>query len=471
MDSKQKGENLNVGSNTPKETTMESKQEVETVSALQDAIVKSEEEVEIIDIEDKEHSEGFVSKKPEDGTCVNSVKVIESLKEEVTSLKARIMELEGRLKVNEASVGISDDNDQPLFKVENEDVLHGNIPWDLSALPTECGGSTSSDTVLRNGVCDYQREGNLLCRPSKEGLVKHYTEQRGESGKHYTPYIKYTKLNLKVDTFFAIGSPLVVFLALCNVCIGTGNGQEYWKDEGITEEMPTYRQMLNIFHPYDPVAYKLESLVCKEHVDKRPIFIPYHKGGKRLHIGMQEFSKDLCTRSKAFMNQLKFVRARMKSKVSMLKAHVNGMIKKVEEMEQAKAIVEATLASITMGLSSKISTLRSSLVEFHSNIIEQYSLQVDSNTLFSFKHFTSKNLSPMIETTSLEGSTWVTDVIAISSFIKFYELNVSTNWLVIQRNKAEMLAEQAINLGEDTRHLEDRTPPPEVVAIVKEVAT
>jgi hypothetical protein len=32
---------------------------------------------------------------------------------------------------------------------------------------------------------------------------------------------------------------------------------------------------------------RIEPLVCKEFVEKRPKFIPYHKGGKRLHIGMQ----------------------------------------------------------------------------------------------------------------------------------------------------------------------------------------
>eukprot|EP01018_Ginkgo_biloba_P006787 Gb_36736 [translate_table: standard] len=78
------------------QSTMESKQEVETVSALQDATVK-----------------------PKDGTCVNSVKDIESLKGEVTSLKSRIMELEGRLKVNEASVGIS-----VLYLQSVEDIHH-----------------------------------------------------------------------------------------------------------------------------------------------------------------------------------------------------------------------------------------------------------------------------------------------------------------------------------------------------------
>eukprot|EP01018_Ginkgo_biloba_P036537 Gb_37919 [translate_table: standard] len=78
------------------QSTMESKQEVEIVSALQDATMK-----------------------PEDGTYVNSIKDIESLKGEVTSLKSRIMEMEGRLKVNEALVGIS-----VLYLQSAEDLYH-----------------------------------------------------------------------------------------------------------------------------------------------------------------------------------------------------------------------------------------------------------------------------------------------------------------------------------------------------------
>lgn len=35
-----------------------------------------------------------------------------------------------------------------------------------------------------------------------------------------------------------------------------GRGQGYWQDEKITEEIPSCRQMFNIFHPFDPVAYR-----------------------------------------------------------------------------------------------------------------------------------------------------------------------------------------------------------------------
>nr|GME10756.1 phospholipase SGR2 [Ipomoea batatas] len=135
--------------------------------------------------------------------------------------------------------------------------------------------------------------------------------KESDSHKNYTPCIKYTKLAFKVDTFFAVGSPLGVFLSLRNVRIGIGKGQEYWEEEKINEEMPACRQMFNIFHPFDPVAYRIEPLVCKEYVNKRPIIIPYHRGGKRLHIGFQEFTEGVASHSHAFVNHIHSARVRI----------------------------------------------------------------------------------------------------------------------------------------------------------------
>lgn len=131
------------------------------------------------------------------------------------------------------------------------------------------------------------------------------------TAKSYTTYINYTKLKFKVDTFYAVGSPLGVFLALRNVRLGIGKGQEYWDEENIREEMPACQQMLNIFHPFDPVAYRLEPLVCKEYINRRPVIIPYHRGGKRLHIGFREFAEDLSTRSQEVFDRIGSIKVKV----------------------------------------------------------------------------------------------------------------------------------------------------------------
>ncbi|KAL1324861.1 hypothetical protein AAHE18_13G120900 [Arachis hypogaea] len=179
----------------------------------------------------------------------------------------------------------------------------------------ECQGTENKDEVIKKLMKEIDSLRASLVKMESRGaghieelqpvqqLPEGLSTPQDES-KSYTPYIKYTKLHFKVDTFFAVGSPLGVFLSLRNIRIGNGRGQEYWEQENIIEEMPACRQMFNIFHPYDPVAYRIEPLVCKEYIGKRPVLIPYHKGGRRLHIGFQEFTEDLAVRTQAVKNYL-----------------------------------------------------------------------------------------------------------------------------------------------------------------------
>ncbi|GAB2219642.1 hypothetical protein Droror1_Dr00007279 [Drosera rotundifolia] len=145
--------------------------------------------------------------------------------------------------------------------------------------------------------------------PDKDAVV--LPPVQADPPKTYEHSIRYTKLEFKVDTFFAVGSPLGVFLALRNVRIGAGSGAEYWAEGNIIEELPACQRMFNIFHPFDPVAYRVEPLICKEYLSLRPVIIPYHKGGKRLHIGFQEFSEDLAARSQSIVNKLNTVKVKV----------------------------------------------------------------------------------------------------------------------------------------------------------------
>ncbi|KAL8142744.1 hypothetical protein V2J09_015776 [Rumex salicifolius] len=151
----------------------------------------------------------------------------------------------------------------------------------------------------------------------------------------HKPYINYTKLEFKVDTFFAVGSPLGVFLALRNVHIGIGKGKEYWEEENIVEEMPGCRRMFNIFHPFDPVAYRVEPLICKEYNGKRPVIVPYHRGGKRLHIGLQDFTEDVAAHSQAIMNRMSSMRDKVLTVCQSRKEGLEDTEDNVNEMEKS----------------------------------------------------------------------------------------------------------------------------------------
>lgn len=160
--------------------------------------------------------------------------------------------------------------------------------------------SANRDT---DGVLNEGNKKSLIGMP-KEPMLEELPPDQDDDSMSFTPQIKYKKLAFKVDTFFAVGSPLGVFLALRNIRIGIGKGQEYWGEENIKEEMPACRQMFNIFHPFDPVAYRVEPLVCKEYMLERPVIIPFHRGGRRLHIGFREFTDNLALRSQAMKDNL-----------------------------------------------------------------------------------------------------------------------------------------------------------------------
>ncbi len=49
--------------------------------------------------------------------------------------------------------------------------------------------------------------------------------------------------------------------------------------------LPTCPKFYNIFHPYDPIAYRIETLIDVNMVNVPPVIIPHHKGRKRMHIG------------------------------------------------------------------------------------------------------------------------------------------------------------------------------------------
>lgn len=164
-----------------------------------------------------------------------------------------------------------------------------------------------------------------------------------DSLKNYTPQIRYTKLEFKVDTFFAVGSPLGVFLSLRNVRIGIGKGKEYWKEENINEEMPACRKMFNIFHPFDPVAYRIEPLTCEELMHKPPVTIPYHRGGKRLYVVYKEFKEGIASSSQALRNHFNTIKVKV---LTLCESRSNG--EQDEQHDSTHGKKERSYGSIMM---------------------------------------------------------------------------------------------------------------------------
>ncbi|CAJ1073357.1 phospholipase DDHD1 [Xyrichtys novacula] len=74
-------------------------------------------------------------------------------------------------------------------------------------------------------------------------------------------------LRFKVENFFCMGSPLAVFLALRGIRPGTSCHQDHILPTSICS------RLFNVFHPTDPVAYRLEPLILKHYSNIAPIQI------------------------------------------------------------------------------------------------------------------------------------------------------------------------------------------------------
>uniref|UniRef100_A0A2K6TU19 SEC23-interacting protein n=1 Tax=Saimiri boliviensis boliviensis TaxID=39432 RepID=A0A2K6TU19_SAIBB len=97
--------------------------------------------------------------------------------------------------------------------------------------------------------------------------------------------VAYNSLDFEPEIFFALGSPIAMFLTIRGI-------------DRIDENysLPTCKGFFNIYHPLDPVAYRLEPMIVPD-LDLKAVLIPHHKGRKRLHLAEKvvespDFSKD-----------------------------------------------------------------------------------------------------------------------------------------------------------------------------------
>ncbi|GCB69955.1 hypothetical protein scyTo_0005579 [Scyliorhinus torazame] len=77
-------------------------------------------------------------------------------------------------------------------------------------------------------------------------------------------------LKFKVENFFCMGSPLAVFLALRGIRPQNSGNQDHILPKSICG------RLYNIFHPTDPVAYRLEPLILKHYSNIAPLQIHWY---------------------------------------------------------------------------------------------------------------------------------------------------------------------------------------------------
>lgn len=112
---------------------------------------------------------------------------------------------------------------------------------------------------------------------AKRRLSKKISYVIGSAGTGQ-PYIHYTQLHFHPRAFFALGSPIGMFVTVRGIDM---LGEDF--------ALPTCPAFFNIFHPFDPVAYRVEALINPDAPKYRPMLIPHHKGRKRMHLGECSF--------------------------------------------------------------------------------------------------------------------------------------------------------------------------------------
>lgn len=109
--------------------------------------------------------------------------------------------------------------------------------------------------------------------PMKRRMSRRISYMMAASGTGQ-PQLNYPQLAFQPKAFFALGSPIGMFVTIRGL---DALGEQF--------ELPTCPGFFNIFHPYDPVAYRIESLINSQLSSLKPVLIPHHKGRKRMHLG------------------------------------------------------------------------------------------------------------------------------------------------------------------------------------------
>ncbi|KAJ3328982.1 hypothetical protein HDU76_008890 [Blyttiomyces sp. JEL0837] len=173
------------------------------------------------------------------------------------------------------------------------------LAFDILCNQTSGDNKTEPAATVQSRRLFHKRGNNISEVDLSEvlrGVMSLEKQERRINGLMERTEMDYTNLNFSVDTLFAVGSPIGLFLLLKGDKLrarASGNAFEI----GISR--PAVNAMYNIFHPHDPVAYRCEPLVSKKYSGEKPVQIQYTKGGLRsTFTGIADLSSDLVDRGR-----------------------------------------------------------------------------------------------------------------------------------------------------------------------------
>ncbi|KAM3191226.1 hypothetical protein ACQJBY_068881 [Aegilops geniculata] len=125
------------------------------------------------------------------------------------------------VSTKDADEGISR-SAKELHEVPDKDRVISSLEEEVSHLKAKLAElERQSDSVIQS-ISSVQSHQDKDANDTVSLVSGKLNIGQGSTSQSYRPRIRYTKLNFKVDTFFAVGSPLGVFLSLRNVRIGVG---------------------------------------------------------------------------------------------------------------------------------------------------------------------------------------------------------------------------------------------------------
>ncbi|XP_038634996.1 phospholipase DDHD1b isoform X2 [Scyliorhinus canicula] len=123
------------------------------------------------------------------------------------------------------------------------------------------------EEMTENSMSFEEREllDDILKTKQRLKQLEHQLLQVKASAPFRLPALKF-----KVENFFCMGSPLAVFLALRGIRPQNSGNQDHILPKSICG------RLYNIFHPTDPVAYRLEPLILKHYSNIAPLQIHWY---------------------------------------------------------------------------------------------------------------------------------------------------------------------------------------------------
>lgn len=135
----------------------------------------------------------------------------------------------------------------------------------------------SLGSIIAWDILDHQLKGGIqlgLIQP--ESTPPEEEEQQRQD-------IAYPQLDFDVDNAFMLGSPIAVFLMIRN----------QQKPLSINHSLGGCSRVFNIFHPYDPVSYRIEPLLHPRNADVEPKIMTHWNGGFRIQYQTKRLWKKI----------------------------------------------------------------------------------------------------------------------------------------------------------------------------------